>query len=157
MVFLLRPSSDPSSFRHPLGSIPEVYYTVTFTLWTCVFVSHTLNLRVCRELSVCRCVLLTLQLGRAQAALQPLHLALQEADVPHHVLRWVDLHGNVPRGGRGRHWLVQLLLQDSDKQSGGWYPTQHTHHIQYPRFITPDTLTCSLHSALNISNWPIVA
>lgn len=56
---------------------------------------------------------LTLQLSGAQAFLQPLHLILQEADMPHHVLRWVYLHGYISRGGRSRNWLVQLLLEDS--------------------------------------------
>lgn len=56
---------------------------------------------------------LTLQLSGAQAFLKPLHLILQEADMPHHVLWWVYLHGNISWGGRGWHWLVQLLLKDS--------------------------------------------
>lgn len=53
---------------------------------------------------------LTLQLGGAQAFLKPLHLVLQEADMPHHVLWWVYLHWNVSWRGWGWHRLVQLLL-----------------------------------------------
>lgn len=56
---------------------------------------------------------LTLKLSSAQAFLQPLHLILQEADMPHHVLWWVYLHGYISWGGRSRNWLVQLLLEDS--------------------------------------------
>lgn len=60
---------------------------------------------------------LTLQLSGAQALLKPLHLVLQEADMPHHVLWRVYLHGNVSRGGRSWYRLVQLLLEDSSLEN----------------------------------------
>ncbi len=60
---------------------------------------------------------LTLQLSGAQAFLKPLHFILQEADMPHHVLWWVYLHGNVSRGGRSWYGLVQLLLKDSSLEN----------------------------------------
>ena len=55
---------------------------------------------------------LTLQFGSAQVLLQPLHLALQEADVSHHVLGRVNLHRDVPGGRRSGDWLVELLLKN---------------------------------------------
>lgn len=57
---------------------------------------------------------LTLELSGSQALLKPLHLVLEEADMPHHVLRRVYFHGNVSRGRRSRHGLVQLFLKDSN-------------------------------------------
>lgn len=60
---------------------------------------------------------LTLQLSGAQAFLKPLHLILQEADMPHHVLRRVYLHGNISWGGRSWYRLVQLLLKDSSLEN----------------------------------------
>ena len=56
---------------------------------------------------------LTLQLGGAQAFFKPLHFILQEADMPHHVLWWVYLHGNISWRGGSWYGLVQLLLKDS--------------------------------------------
>ncbi len=44
---------------------------------------------------------LTLEICSAEAAFEPLHFTLEEADVPHHVLRRVNLHGNFTWRGRG--------------------------------------------------------
>ncbi len=44
---------------------------------------------------------LTLELCSAEAAFEPLHFTLEEADVSHHVLRRVNLHGNFTWRGRG--------------------------------------------------------
>lgn len=62
---------------------------------------------------------LTLQFSSPQVLLQLLHLALQVTDVSHHVLRRVDLHGDVPGGWRSGDRLVQLLLKNSVRTGHG--------------------------------------